>query len=137
MTARRISLAKQRGLTFWGMLFVFGTLAFAAIITMKVLPIYLNQMKIDNAVKAVVKEAKADAGGGQLNIAEMQRSLEKRWDIEDVNYLDWRDVRAVNTNRGRVMAYDYEAREHLFYNIFILIHFEDKVPLPGGGGGDG
>jgi hypothetical protein len=133
----RASLLQQRGMTFWGLLFVFGTLAFFAIVTMKVLPIYLNQMKIDNAVKSVVKEAKSD-GGGQLNIADIQRSLEKRWDIEDVNYLDWHDVRAVNTNRGRVLAYDYEAREHLFYNIFIVVHFEDQIPLPGGSsGGDG
>jgi hypothetical protein len=134
MKTRKTSLAAQRGMTFWGLLFVFGVIAFAAIVGMKVVPIYLNQMKISNAVDGVVKEARG--GGSAASLHDIQDGLEKRWDIEDVEYLDWRDVRPVNTNRGRMLAYDYEARVHLFYNIFIVAHFADQVPLPSGAGGD-
>ena len=136
MMTHKASPAAQRGMTFWSMLFVFGVIAFFAIITMKVVPIYLNQMKISNSVEETAKQAQVDSATGQVSFHQIQDGLAKRWDIEDVDYLDWRDVQMVNTDHGRVLSYDYEARVHLFYNIFIVVHFAQQVPLPGGGGGD-
>ena len=134
---RKASPVMQRGMTFWSLLYVLGTLGFIVVVAMKMIPIYLNQMKVDDVVKNVVKEARVDSGGGQLNFPDIQRALEKRWDIENINYIDWHDVRPVNTKNGRVLSYDYEARELLFYNIYIVVHFADQVRLPGGVGGEG
>jgi len=63
-----------------------------------------------------------------------RRALEKRWDLDDIDYLDWHKVKAVKTVRGHEIAYDYEARQNLFFNIFIVIHFDGSYVMRSAGG---
>jgi hypothetical protein len=98
----------QRGLGWFGLLFVLGIVAFTAIVVVKCLPIYLNQMKIASSVSKVASDF---------------------WDIEDIKYLQPRDIKVKRTANGRFLSYEYEARERLFYNISIVIDFAEDVPL--------
>ncbi|SFF55273.1 protein of unknown function [Fontimonas thermophila] len=116
---------RQRGLGWFGLLFVLAVVAFVAIVVVKCLPIYLNQMKIASSINKVA----ADPGNGQAEIGELRKDLQRYWDIEDIKYLEPRDVKIKRTQSGRFLSYEYEAREHLFYNISIVISFAGDVPL--------
>lgn len=117
--------SRQRGLGWFGMLFMLGVIAFVAIVVVKCLPIYLNQMKIASSVNKVA----ADPGNGRAEVGELRKDLQRYWDIEDINYLEPRDVKVKRTQNGRFLSYEYEAREHLFYNVSIVMEFADDVPL--------
>lgn len=119
------SLHRQRGLGWFGLLFVLAVIGFIAIVAVKTLPIYLNQMKVVSAVHKIA----ADPESGAADPASIRRDLQKFWDIDDVDYLPVSEVKVKRTERGRFLSYDYEAREHLFYNIYVVIHFADDVPL--------
>ncbi|MGV2481526.1 UNVERIFIED_CONTAM: DUF4845 domain-containing protein, partial [Salmonella enterica subsp. enterica serovar Weltevreden] len=58
-----------------------------------------------------------------------RKALQKFWDVDDITRLDYKDVKIKRSDRGRFMVYDYEAKERLFYNIYIVIHFKGEVPL--------
>lgn len=122
----------QRGAGLWGTIFVLAVLGFVALVTVKVLPIYLNQMKIAAAVKDV-----AANGGlhGADDPASIREGLQRHWDIDDITELQPADVKVVREQDGLHLSYAYDARTRLFYNIFIVIHFADDVPLRGGHGG--
>lgn len=118
--------SRQLGLGWFGMLFVLGTIAFVAIIVVKVGPMYLNQMKVASSVHKVA----ADPENGKQEVGQLRRDLQRYWDIETINYLEPRDINVKRTQQGRFLSYEYEAREHLFYNIFIAVEFADDVQLP-------
>ncbi len=118
--------SRQLGLGWFGMLFVLGTIAFVAIIVVKCLPIYLNQMKVASSVNKVA----TDPENGKVEVGQLRRDLQRYWDIEDIKYLEPRDVNVKRTAAGRFLSYEYEARESLFYNISIVIDFADDVQLP-------
>lgn len=116
---------RQRGLGWFGLLFVLAVIAFAAIVVVKCLPIYLNQMKVASSINKVA----TDPGNGRAELHELRRALQRYWDIEDIRYLQPRDIKVKRTASGRFLSYEYEARERLFYNISIVIDFRDDVQL--------
>jgi len=119
---------RQKGLGWFGLLFVFGVIAFVAIVGAKCFPIYMNQGKLVSALKKVAGEpGLAGSEGGES----IRNSLQRYWDIDDITRIQPKDIKIKRTDRGRFMVYDYEAKERLFYNIYIVIHFKDEIPLSG------
>ena len=123
------SRQKQRGLGWFGLLFIFAMIGFVALVTMRCLPIYLNQMKVVKAVHQAASDRDLASAQGS---AEVISKLQRFWDIDSIDYLQPKDVKLTRTQRGRTLSYHYEARTPLFYNIFIVIEFQDSVPMVGG-----
>ncbi|MBI2383216.1 MAG: DUF4845 domain-containing protein [Gammaproteobacteria bacterium] len=120
----------QLGLGMWGWFYVAGTMGVIAMVGIKSVPIYTNQMAIQRAIQQV-------AGQGALASAsapEVRSALQRFWDIEDIAMLDTKEVKVKKTAAGRSLAYEYEARVHLFYNIDIVMTFADEVPMRAGEG---
>jgi hypothetical protein len=121
---------RQRGLGLFGLIFVFAVIGFAALVVMRCWPIYLNQMKIAKAVRSVSADSDlADAQDGSV----LENKLARYWNIDNIDTLDPKKVKLVRTDRGRLISYKYEARTPLFYNISLVIDFEDTVPVTGTG----
>ncbi len=118
--------SRQLGLGWFGMLFVLGTIAFVAIVVGKTGPLYLNQMKVASSVNKVAM----DPENGKTEIGQLRKDLQRYWDIEDIKYLTPKEINVKRTESGRFLSYEYEAREHLFYNISIVVDFADDVQLP-------
>lgn len=119
------SFRHQQGIGWFGLLFVLAIIAFVAIVVTKTAPIYLNQMKVKSAVSRIA----ASPENGAADARAIRNDLQSFWDIDDVQYLTVPEIKVRRTERGRFISYDYEARERLFYNIYIVIHFSDDVPL--------
>lgn len=117
--------SRQRGIGWFGVLCVLAVLGFCAVVGVKMLPLYLNQMKVASSVKKVATDpAYANAEAGQLRSA-----LQRYWDIESIETLTPREIKVKRTEHGRYLSYDYEVRERLFYNIHVVLHFQDDVAL--------
>lgn len=117
--------SRQLGLGWFGLLFVLGTIAFVAILVIKVGPMYLNQMKVASSVYKVA----TDSENGTAEIGQLRKDLQRYWDIEDIKYLEPREINVKRTSDGRYLSYEYEATEHLFYNISVLLDFAGEVKL--------
>jgi hypothetical protein len=119
--------SRQRGLTLWGAIFVFGTLAFVALCVIKIGPLYLNEASVRKAVADVAsKEGSVD---GNVDVATIRSSLQKRWDIDYLSQLQPQDVKVIRNGNALFLAYDYEARVALFGNISVVVHFAHQSPL--------
>ena len=123
---------RQRGLGLWGWIFTLGTIGFAAMIVLKLVPIYLSEMAIEKVVKATASDpANANAG-----IGELRKAMRTRWDVEGITTLDVSDISIIKTSTGRALGYEYDAKADLFYNISIVVHFKNQFNMKGGGGID-
>lgn len=114
------SLKRQRGMGWFGMLLVFGAIAFVAVVAIKVGPLYLNHM----TVVRVVKNVADDAEMGGANVQQIRAALQRRWDIDYIEQIEAKDIKVKRSSRGRMLSYDYEARVSLFYNIYVVVHFQ-------------
>jgi hypothetical protein len=123
----------QRGLGGIGLLFVFGLIALVALIVIKCLPLYLNQMKVARVLHSVGEDPELSTADAMT----IREHLQRRWMIEDIDGLKPADVKIKRNDQGRSMSYAYEARAHLFYNISVVVDFSDDLPLRSGtGSGD-
>lgn len=123
--------ASQRGLGVLGFLFVLGTIGFLAIVTIKVGPLYMNQMTVERIVKRVAGDpSMANAEPGKI-----REALQRGWDVDYVDQLEPRDIKIKRTQGGRVLSYEYEARVNLFYNIYVVVLFEGEEPMRQSAGG--
>lgn len=118
---------QQLGLGLWGFLFVIGVGGFAALVLIKCVPIYINEAAVTRAVHDVA--SKNTSSGGEVDVNAVHADLQRRWDVDYINRIEPKEIQVVRDEHGLKLSYDYEAREHLFYNIYIVIHFAEDVPL--------
>jgi hypothetical protein len=121
---------RQRGLGLWGWVFVLGVIGFVSMVTLQLIPIYLAEMSIQK----VVKQTANDPANASAPIQVLRKNMQTRWDVEGISTLTVNEVTLEKYGAGRALVYDYEARAELFANISLVVHFEKKYPLPGGGG---
>lgn len=118
--------ARQQGMTAIGMIIAFvfvGIIAFAAL---KVLPAYMEQMK----VTSILEDVKRDLDGNQASIAQIRSAIGKRLDIEMVTGIKTQDFTIKKTGTGgyRVQA-QYERREPYIANLYLVVVIDKQVEI--------
>ncbi|HEX4895100.1 MAG TPA: DUF4845 domain-containing protein [Solimonas sp.] len=121
---------RQKGIGIFGIAFILAFIGFTALVVMKTLPLYLNQMKVQRSVNKVA----SDPGNGNAEAIEIRKALQRYWDIESIDVITPKDIKIVRNSDGRFLSYDYEARERLFYNVSIVLTFQADVPMHGASG---
>ncbi len=117
--------SRQRQQGFFKLFFIFGSIAFVAIVGMKLFPLYANQLKVARVVKSAASE-------GTIDPVAVRSALQRRWDIEDITIITPKDILIERgQNGGGALAYNYEARTHLFYNVDLVLTFEGREPVQG------
>jgi len=116
----------QRGIGMFGFIGLCGLIGFFALVTMKVLPLYLNEMKVARAVTQVANDPEFSDKEPHYIYDRLQR----RWDVEDTKILQVKDVQIVKgKDSRRHLVYDYDARVNLFYNVFVVVEFKRDEPM--------
>jgi hypothetical protein len=117
---------RQRGMTFLGMvtiLIILGTGIYAGI---RLVPVYLDYMKVARALEQVRDEHAAIETNPQL----IRKSLERRWDVEDVKGIHWKEVEISKTKDGYDLAATYDVEESFVSNVYLLVRFDKTVSVP-------
>lgn len=117
--------SRQRGLGWFGMLIIGGLVAFFAIVVIKVGPMYLNEMKIASIVEKVSSNPEQSRADGEV----LKGYISNYWHLERPQYAEFKDIKVKRNDRGRFLTYKYEAREKLFYNIFVVVEFSGEKQL--------
>ena len=58
------------------------------------------------------------------------RSLERRWDVEDIKGIGWKEVEIKKTNEGFEVTADYEVEAPFVGNVSLLTKFNKSVVIP-------
>lgn len=118
---------EQRGMTVIGMLLLLIVIAFAALIAMKVVPMYIQYYTIKTTIESIRKEPQL----AQMSITDIHNAIQKRFDIGYVDQVSARDLKIRNDaeSRGRVLELVYEDERELFYGLYILLKVDEIIPL--------
>ena len=93
------------------------------------LPFFIIEA-VSKVVDAVADVAQRGGLNGQDDPQAIYAALQRHWDIDDIGGLKVRDVQLQRADSGGLsLGYSYDARAHLFYNVYIVLHFAADVPM--------
>jgi hypothetical protein len=119
-------MRRQAGITFIGWLLLLVPVAIVGFAGIRLTPVYLNYMKVTKAMKQTADEY-ADAS--PLNVGAVHKSLDKRFDIDSVDYPKVSDVAVGRVGEEWSLSVNYDDVVPLFGGISLLVHFEKRVPV--------
>ena len=115
----------QRGMTFLGWLFMIIPFAIVGYAGIRLIPIYLNYMRVEHALSQLADESK----GGPNTRAALSLSLQRRFDVEIIEHPDPRDVDIHREGDHWVAIADYEDLVPIFGNVSLLVQFHKQVEM--------
>jgi hypothetical protein len=127
---RRYSFrAKQRGVTFIGWVVLLIPVALVGYAGIRLAPMYLNYMRVARSVSQIADEAKGD---GSTTAQSLRVSLDKRLDIEGVEYPATKDFIIRRDGQTWVIEIAYEESAPFLSNVALLVTFRKIARVAGG-----
>jgi hypothetical protein len=119
---------KQLGVTAIGWLILLTPFAIVGYAGVRLLPLYLNYMKVTRAMEQSGGELKAS---GQGNAMSIKTAIDKHFEIDMVDYPTTKDLKIKRDGAVWTVEMNYEDEAPLFANISLHVNF-DKVVKMGG-----
>ncbi len=115
---------RQAGITFIGWLVLLIPVAIVAYMAIRLIPIYLNHMKVSSAVEQAADEARAET---TVSPGMVRTSLARRFDIEGISHPGADEIRVLREGDQWVIEVAYEDVAPLFGPIDLLVSFDRRV----------
>lgn len=115
-------LRRQQGMTTLGMVILVAFIGIFAFAALRLVPVYLNYMKVASVVSGVVQEF--DGAGATSGM--IRRSISNRFDIEMVSEIRAKDVTVTKVDGGYEVAAVYSHKAPFIANISFVVDFEKR-----------
>ena len=116
---------RERGMTFLGIVIILLIVGSALYAGIRLVPVYLEYTKVLRALEQVRDEHAAI----DTNPALIRRSLERRWDVEDIARIGWKEIKIEKTSEGYTMRALYNAEQPFAANVYLLVKFDRTVTI--------
>jgi hypothetical protein len=116
---------RQRGMTFIGILVILGLVGMIGYAGLRLVPLYLNYMKVTRSMEATAGEFKSDnADPGAIHHA-----LDKHWQIEDISAVEAKEVEVTKDEAGVSLHVAYDDVAPYIANVSLSVHFDKTVKV--------
>ena len=116
----------QKGASLWMVMLIVAILGFGAIFGLKLLPMYMQWWKVEKAVTGALQ-----SGVGSASKREIITAIVRRLDIDGIYHMTEANLTqfmTINKKGSKVRVdIDYEQRDSLGGNVFLVTHFEKTV----------
>lgn len=112
------SKAKQRGITFFGLVFVGVVLAVSGVIAAQVFPTLVEYQAISKAVNKVASE------GG--SVIEIRGNFQRAQDIDDFKAIGPKDLEITKEGDKIVVSFKYEREIHLTGPAWLTLKYAGR-----------
>jgi hypothetical protein len=116
---------RQQGMTAIGMLCVAALVGVIAYAGIRLVPVYLNYMKVSRTMDSVATEFK----GTSADETGIRRSLEKHWGIEDITSVDFKEIEIQKGDTGVTLHVAYEDTVPYIANVSLAVSFDKTVKV--------
>lgn len=125
MKNNRLTPRRQRGMTAIGFVLVLIVIAFSALITMKVLPIYLDFFSIRSTLEGLASEP----GVRERSPADITQAIDRRFDVSYVTVIQAKDIKVQKKGGVISLILKYEDRRPLLSNLDVVASFDEVIVL--------
>ena len=117
---------KQKGLTGISIMAIVVVIAFAALIFLKIMPIYFDAFKVGDVVSGM----KEERGLGDKSNSEIATMILKRLDVNMVSDVKKEHIFVEKTKDDIFIDVEYEVRKNMFGNLDVVVSFKKSVEAP-------
>jgi len=115
----------QQGLTLISLIFILGVIAVVVLLTLKIVPIYLDHGKVKSALAALKETPELQT----KSESEIRESLSKRFNINYVYDVTQDDIKIVKHGDYLKVDIEYETVVKLVGNLSALAEFHDSLEV--------
>jgi hypothetical protein len=115
----------QLGMTFIGLLCILGLVGVIGYAVVRLVPVYLNYMKLARTMESAATEFKGENAG----VDGVRKSLDRHWAIEDITGLDQKDIEITKDDGGLQLHAVYDDSVPYIANISLSVHFDKTVKV--------
>jgi hypothetical protein len=133
MLTNRSLRAKQRGVTMIGWIFLLIPMAMVVYAGIRLVPVYLNYSRVAKSLNQIADEA---GGDGSATADSLRVALDKRLDIEGVEFPTIKEFTIRKSGQGWVMEVNYEESIPYISNVNLLTSFKKTVQVGKGAVGE-
>ena len=116
---------KQQGMTMLGMLILIAFVGLFVFAGIRLVPIYLEHMKIEAVLSGVVTEF----DGQSASPKQIFNYIEKRFDVESVRVIRARDVEINKVDNAIEVAAAYSNTTPFVANVSFTVDFDERVEI--------
>jgi len=116
---------RQKGVTGIGCLIVLGLIAFFALLSLRMIPSYMEYYKVAAALEKLPEES----GMADVNPVAIRKALERQFDIGYVNVIRPSEVSVKPSGAYYNVRAEYDDRVHLFGNVDVVMSFDKTVKV--------
>jgi len=115
----------QRGMTAIGWLLVLGLIAFFTLITLRLVPLYMEYAKVSSVFDSLIDEPDIGVKPRSVIIG----LVAKRFNVNDVREVSPKLLKISKEKGLTRISIEYERREHLMSNIDIVASFDKTIEV--------
>ena len=116
---------RQQGMTFIGLLCVLAIVGMIGYAVIRLIPVYLNYMKISRTMEMTATEVK----GENPDPGNIRRILERHWQIEDPTAVEVKEIEITKGDGGVSMHVSYDDVVPYMSNVSLSVHFDKTVKV--------
>jgi hypothetical protein len=116
---------RQRGATFLGIVIILMILGAGLYAGIRLVPVYLEYTKVVRALEQVRDENSSNDTNPQM----IRNALERRWDVEDIESIGWKEVAITKTADGYDVQAAYDVERPFVANVYLLAKFDKLVTI--------
>jgi hypothetical protein len=115
------TLTHQRGMTMWGLMFVFAVIGFVVYMGIILFPPYMSDYKVASTLNNLAKQSDV----GSMTRDDIVNSLEKRFDIDSITHINLKqDLKVEKRGPNRLIMIHYEVEVPVAGNLYVLLKFK-------------
>jgi hypothetical protein len=114
----------QAGITALGFLCLATLVGVVGLAAMKVMPMYIKNMRMDTILDDVQREM----SGGAPTPQSIRNELARRFSVEDVD-LDIDSMKITQSKNGYTLRVQYEERAPYVADIYLLVAYDKQVEI--------
>ncbi|MBB5209993.1 DUF4845 domain-containing protein [Microbulbifer hydrolyticus] len=117
------SLAAQRGMSYWGWLFVIAVFGFGLTVVSKMGPAYIDAHFVEEGLLTLSKQG----GVRDMSNTEIKRELDRFFTINNVRGEPVQSVKIIRGADSTLVSINYELRQPLFHNVDVVMKFDKQL----------
>lgn len=123
MLGRLRAKRREAGMTTLGMIILVSFVGLFAFAFIRLVPVYLNYVKISGVIDGVHEEF----DGKSPTRTEIRSSIQRRFDVESVGVITYRDVTVTSVDGGYEVRADYDHTAPFIANVSFTVHFDKSA----------
>lgn len=116
----------QKGASLWMIMLIVAILGFGAVFGLKLIPMYMQWWKVEKGVSGALQAGVETASKRDITTAIVRRlDVDGIYHMTEANLTEFMTI----TKKGNkvTVAIDYEHRDALIGNVFLVTHFEKTI----------